>query len=440
MTGQAEEKPAGVPEGAKQAGDIRARWAWAEPTVWTDRMLAALENGVRGGKWFSLIDKVHARRNLAAAFGKMKANQGAAGVDHQTVAMYEEHLDKNLEKLGERLREGTYEPQVIRRQWIPKPGSKERRPLGIPTVQDRVVQTALKHALEPIFERDFAEQSYGFRPRRGCKDALRRVDELLKAGHIHVVDADLKSYFDTIPHELLMEKIEKKMADGRVLGLIGAYLNQKVLGEMSEWEAEGTPQGAVLSPLLSNIYLDELDQQMARDGYQMVRYADDFVILCQSREEAQKALRQVQEWVERAKLALHPEKTRIVEATREGFEFLGYRFERGQRGPRNKSVQKLRDTIREKTKRCNGRSLTMIIADVNRTTRGWYEYFKHSRREYLTWQDTWIRMRLRSILRKREGRRGQGRGLDHMRWPNAFFVEQGLFTMTTAHARLCQPA
>ncbi|MEK9143000.1 MAG: group II intron reverse transcriptase/maturase [Nitrospirota bacterium] len=440
MTGQADEGLAGVSEGAKQAGDSRARWAWAEPTVWTDRMLAALENGVKGGKWFSLIDKVHARRNLAAAFGKVKRNQGAAGVDHQTVAMYEENLEKNLEELEERLREGNYEPQAIRRHWIPKAGSKEKRPLGIPTVQDRVVQTALRHVLEPIFERDFAEQSYGFRPKRGCKDALRRVDELLKAGHTQVVDADLKSYFDKIPHELLMERVGEKVADGRVLGLIRAYLNQEVLGEMNEWEAEGTPQGAVISPLLSNVYLDELDRLMAKNGFQMVRYADDFVILCRSREEAQEALRQVQEWVGRAKLVLHPEKTRIVDATREGFEFLGYRFERGQRGPRNKSVQKFRDTIREKTKRCNGSSLTMIIADVNRTTRGWFEYFKHSQRRYLTWQDAWMRMRLRSILRKRERRTGQGRGYDHQRWPNSFFIEQGLFTMTIAHAGLRQPA
>ena len=387
-----------------------------------------------------MIDKVHARRNLAAAFGKVKRNQGAAGVDQQTVAMYEEDLDKNLEELEERLREGTYQPQAIRRQWIPKAGSKEQRPLGIPTVQDRVVQTALRHVLEPIFERDFAEQSYGFRPKRGCKDALRRVDELLKAGHTEVVDADLKSYFDKIPHELLMERVGKKVADGRVLGLIRAYLNQEVLGEMNEWEAEGTPQGAVISPLLSNVYLDELDRLMAKSGFQMVRYADDFVILCRSREEAQEALRQVQEWVGQAKLVLHPEKTRIVDATREGFEFLGYRFERGQRRPRDKSVQKFRDTIREKTKRCNGSSLTMVIADVNRTTRGWFEYFKHSQRRCLTWQDAWIRMRLRSILRKRERRTGQGRGYDHQRWPNSFFIEQGLFTMTIAHVGARQPA
>ena len=190
--------------------------------VWTERMLTALEEGVKGGKWFSLIDKVYALANLRAAFEKVKANEGAAGVDHQTIEMFERHLEENLEKLSRSLKDGTYRPQAVRRVWIPKPGSKEKRPLGIPTVRDRVVQAALRNVLEPIFEREFAEHSYGFRPDRGCKDALRRVDELLKAGYTWVVDADLKSYFDTIPHGPLMERVEEKVADGRVLGTDGS--------------------------------------------------------------------------------------------------------------------------------------------------------------------------------------------------------------------------
>ena len=200
MDGTTEEKPAGVPETATQAGEIQSRWEWVEPSVWTARMLTALEEGVKGGKWYSLMDKVYALSNLRAAFKKVKANGGAAGVDHQTVEMYERHLEENLERLSQALKAGTYRPQAVRRVWIPKLGSKEKRPLGIPTVQDRVVQAAMLHVLEPIFERDFAEQSYGFRPNRGCKDALRRVWELLQAGYTWVVDADLKSYFDTIPH------------------------------------------------------------------------------------------------------------------------------------------------------------------------------------------------------------------------------------------------
>jgi len=441
MIKQTEDKPTQVSEEATQVGDIHARWAWVEPSVWTDRMLASLENGVKGGMWFSLIDKVYALRNLRSAFEEVKANDGSAGVDYQTIEMYERNLEENLERLSERLREETFQPQAIRRHWIEKMGSKEKRPLGIPTVQDRVAQAALRHTLEPIFERDFAQQSYGFRPNRGCKDALRRVDELLRAGYVYVVDTDLKGYFDSIPHEPLVKRIEEKIADGRVLKLIRAYLNQRIMEEMREWTPTGgTPQGAVLSPLLSNVYLDPLDHQMEKGGFQMVRYADDFVILCQSQEEAQEALRRVQEWVEEVGLTLHPTKTRIVHASQEGFDFLGYHFERGQRWPRKKSLEKFRATIREKTKRCNGKSLSQIVLNVNRTTKGWFEYFKHSNRRTFIWQDAWIRMRLRSLLRKRQRRPGQGRGLDHKRWPNSFFIQQGLFTMTVAHVRLCQSA
>jgi RNA-directed DNA polymerase len=431
-----EEGPAAVSQGTKQAGEIRARWAWVEPSVWTERMLTALEVGVRGGKWFSLMDKVYALANLRSAFEQVKANGGAAGVDHQTVEMFERHLEQNLEKLSQALRDGSYRPQAIRRVWIPKPGSTEKRPLGIPTVRDRVVQAALRHVLEPIFERDFAEQSYGFRPNRGCKDALRRVDQLLLDGCTWVVDADLKSYFDTIPHQKLMEGVEGKVSDGRVLELLQAYLTQKVMETAKSWTPEeGTPQGAVISPLLSNLYLNPLDQQMAHGGSQMVRYADDFVILCRSQEEAAVTLEQVRQWAEQAGLELHPVKTRIVDATqRGGFDFLGYHFERGRKWPRQKSLRKFKDTIRAKTRRTQGRSLKGIISDVNRSLRGWFEYFKHSYKTTFRPLDAWVRMRLRSILRKRRGRQGRGRGSDHQRWPNAFFVKQGLNPLSNLYA------
>jgi len=338
------------------------------------------------------------------------------------------------------LRRGTYVPQAIRRHWIPKPGSTEKRPLGIPTVRDRVVQTALRRVLEPIFERGFATHSYGFRPGRGCKDALRRVQELLQAGYVHVVDADLKSYFDTIPHGRLMDLLRRRVADGRVLALIEAFLRQGVLDGLSEWTPEqGAPQGAVISPLLSNIYLDPLDHQMAEQGFAMVRYADDFVILCRSAEEAARALAEVRAWVATADLQLHPSKTRLVHAEQEGFDFLGYHF-RGssQRWPRQKSRNKLYDTIRRKTRRTEGRSLPVIIANVNRTLRGWFEYFQHSNRRTFPTIDSWVRMRLRSILRRRAGRRGRGRGDDHHRWPNAYFAEQKLYSLVAAHALACR--
>ena len=437
MTEQTKQLPDAVPaSGASPAGEIRARWAWVEAEVWTERMLTALEQGVLGGKWFSLMDKVYALRSLRRAFERVKANGGAAGVDHVTVEEFERHLEANLAKLSRTLQDGSYRPQAIRRVWIPKPGSKEKRPLGIPTVRDRVVQAALRAVLEPIFERDFAAQSYGFRPNRGCKDALRRVDDLLKAGYSWVVDADLKSYFDEIPHAALLNRVREKVADRQVLGRLEAILTAKVMETAEGWTPEeGTPQGAVVSPLLSNIYLDPLDQLMAAAGIEMVRYADDFVILCRNETEARQALERVQNWTATAGLQLHPTKTRIVDATQAGgFDFLGYHFEQGQRWPRRKSLDKLKDTIRAKTRRTNGQSLPVIITNLNRTLQGWFGYFKHSRPSTFSVLDQWLRMRLRSILRKRRGKAGPGLGLDHLRWPNAFFAEQGLFSFVTAHA------
>jgi len=431
-----EVRPTPVPE-AKQVGEVQARWAWTEPAVWTERMLTALEVGVKGGIWFSLIDKVYKPRNLRAGFAKVKANQGAAGVDHQTIEMFEADLDTNLSQVSQQLADGSYRPQAVRRKWIAKPGSSEKRPLGIPTVRDRVVQTALRNVLEPIFERDFAEHSYGFRPRRGCKDALRRVTHLLKAGYTWVVDADLQSYFDTIPQPQLLEQVAKKVADSRVLELVEGMLRQGVMEGLAHWTPEaGTPQGAVISPLLSNIYLDPLDHEMAGSGYEMVRYADDFVILCGSEAEARAALAKVQAWTDVAGLRLHSQKTRMVDATQAGgFDFLGYHFERGYRWPRRKSVAKLKATIREKTRRTHGSSLRIIIATVNQTLTGWFGYFKHSHKTALPPLDQWIRMRLRTILRHRRKRKGRARGTDNVRWPNAFFAAQGLFSLSAAQAQ-----
>jgi RNA-directed DNA polymerase len=405
-------------------------------------MLTALEEGVKGGVWYSLIDKVYARRTLEMAFARVKANDGAAGIDHVTVAMFEQALDANLERLAEQLRVGTYRPQPVRRTWIDKPGSREKRPLGIPTVRDRVVQTALRLVLEPIFERHFAAQSYGFRPGRGCKDALRRVDALLQAGYTWVVDADVRRYFDSIPHAPLLAAVRSRVADGRVLALLEQFLAQGVMEGLEAWTPEeGTPQGAVISPLLANIYLDPLDHAMAAAGVEMVRYADDFVLLCRTEAEATQALARIRTWTQAAGLTIHPEKTRLVDATQSGgFDFLGYHFERGYRWPRTKSLGKLKASLRVKTRRKRGEQLAIIIADVNRTARGWFEYFKHSHRTTFPPLDKWIRMRLRSLLRKRTGRRGRGRGRDHQRWPNAFFTEHGLYSLTTAHRLARQSA
>ncbi len=404
-------------------------------------MLTTLEQGVEGGKWFRLFDKVFSERNLFAASQQVASKKGAAGVDHVSVTQFERALPESLWEVSDQLKHGTYRPQSIRRVHIPKPGSNETRPLGIPTVRDRMVQAAVVNVIEPIFERDFAEQSYGFRPGRGCKDALRRVDQLLKAGYVHVVDADLKGYFDSIPHDRLMTRVKEKVADGPVLSLIESFLKANILDGLEEWSpATGAPQGAVLSPLLSNIYLDPLDHLVARSGFEMVRYADDFVILCRTPEEASRALELVRSWVAENGLTLHPTKTKVVNAWADGFDFLGYHFEGGTRRPRGKSLEKLKETIRAKTKRTNGDSLATVITSLNRTLRGWFEYFKHSRRWTFGRIDGMIRRRLRSLLSHRAGRRRHGDGLANVRWPTAFFTDQGLFSLARAHASARQPS
>jgi RNA-directed DNA polymerase len=444
MNGSTEDNSATVSgwpkrERTKPAEGVRARWAWAEPKVWTDRMLTALEQGVKGGKWHALIDRIYSTANLDAAFAMVAANGGAAGVDHVSTKAFDRRRETNLTKLQGQLRDDSFRPQAVRRVWIPKPGSREKRPLGIPTVRDRTVQAAIRQVIEPIFERDFADGSYGFRPGRGCKDALRRVDGLLKQGFTWVVDADLKSYFDTIPHDKLMQRVRQKISDSRTLKLIEQFLGAKVLDGMKQWSpATGAPQGAVLSPLLSNVYLDPLDHLVAEQGFQMVRYADDFVILCRSRTEAKAALALVEAWVNDAGLMLHPDKTRIVDSLQTSFDFLGYKFLKHRRFPRKKSLAKFKDAIRAKTPRTSGHSLSWIIAEVNSTLRGWFEYFKHSHPNTFRPLDGWVRMRLRSILRKRSGRRGRGRGRDHQRWPNDFFARQGLFCLETAFALAVQ--
>jgi RNA-directed DNA polymerase len=412
---------------------------WANRCVWTERMLAALETGVRGGRWHTLMDKVFAVQPLLQASQRVLENEGAAGVDHQTTGEFARNLMKEIECLSESLQRDTYRPQAIRRTWIPKPDSDEKRPLGIPTVRDRVVQASVLQLLEPIFDVMFADRSYGFRHGRGCHHALEDVETLLAAGYVHVVDADLKSYFDTIPQDRLMERVGAKVSDRRVLRLVQMFLEQKIMEDLAEWTPEGgTPQGAVLSPLLANIYLNPLDHEMAAAGIAMIRYADDFVILCRSREDAEAALSRVQEWVQANGLTLHPAKTRIVDARTEEFQFLGYLFRGSLRLPRKKSVDQLKDHVRKKTARGRGNDLKTIIKTVNYPLRGWFAYFRHCTSTVYLPLDRWVRMRLRSILRQRAGGKGRGGGLDHYRWPNAFFEERKLFSLQTAHRTLCQ--
>lgn len=296
--------------------------------------------------------------------------------------------------------------------------------------------------IEPIFEVQFRPGSHGFRPGRSCKDALREVDRLLKDGHAFVVDADLQSYFDTIPHDRLMALVEGSISDGRVLALIDGFLKQGIMTGMGTWQpTTGTPQGAVLSPLLANIYLHPLDLLMEESGYRMVRYADDLVVLCRTEEEAQAALRLLQAWVAENGLTLHPHKTRVGDWRQpgQGFEFLGYRFEAGRRLVRKKSLKALRDKVRNKTSRSRGDSLDRIIEDLNPLLRGWFGYFKHAAPTLFGHLDGFVRRRIRAILRKQDKRSGFGLcQSDHQRWPNAFFASHGLFTLHAAHQQARQ--
>ena len=304
-------------------------------------------------------------------------------------------------------------------------------------MRDRVVQTALKDLLEPIFEKEFSDQSFGFRPNRSTKDALRELQDLLNEGYTYVVDADILGYFDNIPHDKLKAKVRKRITDNGILSLIDSYLKADILEGTDNWTPEGgTPQGAVISPLLANIYLNPLDHLMKTRGYNMIRYADDFVILCSTKEEAREALKAINDWVKKAGLKLHPDKTKLVDATkRGGFDFLGYHFERGYKWPRKKSENKLKDNIRNKTPRTYGDNLEKCISGINKTLTGWYEYFKYSHHTTFGPLDGWIRMRLRSILRQRAGMKGRGRGSDHQRWPNSYFQKRGLFSLVEAHRR-----
>jgi len=435
MTQQPSESARLAKQGREAAGaDVRPLW-WAEASIWTDRMVSALGNGVKGGKWFSLIDKAIRPETLKIAWEKVERNKGSSGIDGVSVERFAAGAELYLIELHESLKSGQYSPLPVKRVEIPK-GNGQTRPLGIPSVKDRIVQTALKMAIEPIFETQFREGSYGFRPGRGCKDALREVDGLLKEGYTHVVDADLRSYFDTIPHDRLMARVAEKISDGRVLALLAAFLRQDVMKGLERWTpTTGTPQGAVISPLLANIYLHPLDLLMEEAGHRMVRYADDFVILCRTAEEAEAALRRVAAWTTANGLTLHPDKTHIGDARHQGqgFEFLGYRFESGRRHVRPKSLKAFKDKVRAKTARSRGDSPERIVAELTPMFRGWYGYFKHAVQSDLRRMDGFVRRRMRAIFRKQEKRPAFGRcPEDHQRWTNAYFARLGLFTLTTA--------
>ena len=420
----------------KEPPDIRTM---ASIVVWTDRMLTTLlENKVRGGKWHSLYDKVWNPRNLLVSAEKVVDKHGAGGVDHQTVEKFSERFQEEIDKLQQELKDESYRPLPSRRVGIQKTGSKEIRPLGIPAVRDRVVQTALLNVIAPIFEHTFHDRSFGFRRGRGTRNALQCVEQLLNAGNVFVVDVDLKSYFDTIPKDKLFEIVKTKISDGALLRLIRKYLDQSVMSELATWTPEtGVPQGAVLSPLLANAYLNPLDHLVAESGFEMVRYADDMVVLCRTLEEAQQVMQILQDWTTQAGLTLHPTKTRIVDFRVKSFDFLGYSFRGRFRFPRDKNNKKLKDKIRELTKRSDGNSLESIVNRLNPMLQGWFNYFRHCFWNIFDDYDSYLRKRLRAIQVKRH-RRNPKRLSRTQRWPNAFFFELGLFSLREAHTRFVQ--
>jgi RNA-directed DNA polymerase len=398
-----------------------------------------LQNKVRGGKWHALIDKVYAELNLYTAARKVTAKEKAAGVDGQSCEAFEEHLLVETRQLCEQLKGQTYRPSAVRRVHIPKPGrTNETRPLGIPTVRDRVVQRAIVSVIEPILDHQFHERSFGFRQGHGAHDALRIVEQKIQEGYVYVVDADLKGYFDTIPKDRLLKLIKEHISDSRMLNLIKLFLDQSILEELREWTPiAGVPQGAVLSPVLSNLYLNPLDHEMAEHGFEMVRYADDFVVLCRSEFEAEVALQVITEWVEQAGLTLHPTKTKIVDSRSKSFAFLGYSFRGDKIYPRHESLAKMKARIKELTPRKRPGSIKSIAKELNRVLIGWFSYFRHCRWTIFKDLDTKIRDRLRRLLLKRH-RKNPKRLSRQQRWPNDYFAKAGLYSLREAHFRFDQ--
>ncbi len=417
--------------------DIRR---WAQHVVWTDRMLTTLlENKVKGGRWHALIDKVYAELNLFSAARKVTAKDKAAGVDRQSCEEFEEHLISETRQLGEQIKAQIYRPSAVRRVHIPKPGRpNETRPLGIPTVRDRVVQRAIVNVIEPILDHQFHERSFGFRHGCGAHDALRIVEQKIQEGYVYVVDADLKGYFDTIPKDRLLDLVKEHISDSRMLKLIKLFLDQDILEELRQWNPiAGVPQGAVLSPVLSNLYLNPLDHQMADEGFEMVRYADDFVVLCRTAAEAQAALAMITQWVESAGLMLHPTKTKIVDSRTESFAFLGYSLRGDKIYPRRESLAKLNARLVELTPRMRSGSMKVIAAELNPILRGWFTYFRHCRWTIYKDLDSHLRARLRRLLLKRH-RKNPQRLTRNERWPIDFFTKLGLYSLRAAHFRFAQ--
>lgn len=380
-------------------------------------------------RYYSLIDKVYDLRNLHEAWKEVKRKKGAAGVDRVTIARFEKDLEKRLLALQEQLRAGTYVPPPVRRVFIDK-ADGTKRPLGIPTVTDRVAQQAVRRVLTPIFEAEFLPCSHGFRPGRSTRSAIVMVEEYRRQGYRWVVDVDFKSYFDTLDHEVLLAKVKERVTDGSVLKLIRSWLTAGVMSDGNlRYQVTGTPQGGVISPLLANIYLHSLDQALTRWGYKVVRYADDMVILCESANKAKTALGLLKQVAEgELRLTLHPEKTRLTTFAK-GLDFLGFTFKRQHRVARKRAMEKFKEKVRLLTPRQTHHTIAEVVAELNPVIRGWGNYFKHGHmRTRFGALDQWIRMRIRSIWLKRKAHRSR---VASSVLPNQRLADLGLVSLLT---------
>lgn len=333
----------------------------------------------------------------------VRRNRGAAGIDKISIELYSQHVGTNLEKLMRELKTRSYQPKPLKRVYIPK-GKGKLRPLGIPAVACRIVQEVIRRLISPTFEKLFHNNSYGFRPGRNCHQAVSKVMESLSEGYLYVVDADIKGFFDNIPHELIMARVSTEIADGNILQLIERFLKSGIMEEgQLRPTHKGTPQGGVISPLLANIVLNRLDHEFEKMGYKFVRYADDFIILCKSREQAQEALDFAKSTLEgQMKLELSPEKTKICHL-KDGFDFLGFHFSLNGLSMREKSKEKFQDAIRKITTRSRNLDIK-VIEKLNQVIRGTVNYFAHPLStiiiQYMK-MDKWIRKRLRCMKYKR---------------------------------------
>lgn len=381
-------------------------------------------------KWYSLYDKVYAKENLIEAWKKVKANRGKPGYDGESIAAFAEDEMRNLAEIQRLLKEKRYTPPPVLRVHIPKEvDAKGRvvktRPLGVPTVRDRIAQQAVVQVIGPIFEAEFCDCSYGFRPERNQHVAIAKIREYYEQGYRWVVDADLQDFFGTLNHDLLMGFVRERIVDGSVLDLIRAWLKAGVMEDMQlKSVTTGSPQGGVISPVLSNVYLHQFDRIMTERGYRLVRYADDWVILCKLERKAERALEVAKQILEgQLKLQVHPEKTRIVHF-RQGFDFLGCRFRFRYVTPKEKSLKKFKDRVRELTVRCRGKNLEQILGDLKHVVRGWGNYHKrYDNRARFRRLDEWIRMRLRSFIEKKKA------ALQNRRIPSKWLEAQGHVTL-----------